>query len=157
MYGYRPMPKVPIGVNVDFTGVSVQNGAWTGTPVWTITPNTQQVQPGNNKITWTLTTVNTANPPQNSVPAGYTAGFTSDGIIFKSTNQQAWNSTPTLQSDGTMQADDNFQGLSQAVNYYYGTKVQLTPNAGTNGVPGTWSADPDVQNEAGNIMLAAAN
>jgi len=148
------MPKLPITVNVDFTGVSVQNGAWTGTPAWTITPNTQQVQPGNNKITWTLTTLNAAQ--QNSVPAGYTAGFTSDGILFKSTNQQAWNSAPALQSDGTIQADDNFHGLSQAVNYYYGTKVQLTPNASTNGLLGTWSADPDVQNEAGNIMLAAA-
>jgi hypothetical protein len=150
------MPKVDITVNVDFTNVSFQNGAWTGTPVWTITPNTQQVQPGNNKIAWTLTTLNSAQPPQNSVPSGYTAGFTSDGIIFKSTNQQAWNSAPTLDTDGTIQAEDNFRGLSQVVNYYYSTKVQLTPAAGTNGLLGTWSADPDVQNEPGNIMLAAA-
>ena len=148
------MPKVPITVNVDFTGVSVQNGSWTGTPTWTITPNTQQVQPGNNKITWTLTTFNAAS--QNSVPPGYTAGFTADGIIFKSTNQQPWNNPPALQSDGTVQANDNFQGLSQVVNYYYSTKVQLQPNAGVNGPPGIWSADPDVQNEIGNIRLAAA-
>ena len=151
------MPKIPITVNVDFTGVSVQNGAWTGSPTWTITPLIAQARPGNNKVEWTLTTLKTLPPVGgNTVPAGYTAGFTSDGVIFKSTNLQPWNNAPTLQSDGTMQADDNFQGLSQVVDYFYTTKVQLVPSPGTNGPNGTWTFDPEVQNEAGNIKLAAA-
>jgi len=61
-----------------------------------------------------------------------------------------------LQSDGTIQADDNFQGLSQVVDYFYTTKVQLAPSPGTNGPNGTWTFDPEVQNEASNIKLAAA-
>lgn len=147
------MPKIPITVNVDFTGVTVVNNAWSGTPVWTFTPPTAQVQPGNNKVTWTLTTLNASG--QNSVPAGYAAGFTSNGIVFKDTNLQRWNSTPTLQADGTIQADDNFQGLSTVVDYFYTTNVQLKPNTGTSGPTGLWSKDPEVQNEIGNIKMAA--
>jgi hypothetical protein len=148
------MPNIPITINVDFTGVTYQNGAWSGTPAFTPSPASQGVQQGNNKITWTLTTLN-ANR-QNTVPAGYTPGFTSDGIVFKVTNQQPWNNAPALQPDGTITASDNFQNLSQDVYYYYTTKVQLTPQAGTNGQPNTWSFDPDVVNESGNVKLVAA-
>jgi hypothetical protein len=142
------MANIGITINIDFTGVTYQNGAWTGTPVFTPNPSSAPVHQGNNKITWTLTTLNSNN--QNSVPAGYTAGFTSDGIVFKSTNQQPWNNAPALQSNGTITASDNFQSLSQDVYYYYTTKVQLTPNQNS------WSFDPDVVNESGNVKLVAA-
>jgi hypothetical protein len=148
------MPNIPITINADFTGVTYQNGAWTGTPAFTASPNNAPVQHGNNKIVWTLTTLNASN--QNSVPAGYNAGFTSDGIIFKSTNLQPWNDAPVLQPDGTITAADNFQNLSQNVFYYYTTKVQLSPKPGTNGTQMTWSFDPDVENEAGNSLKLVA-
>ena len=148
------MPNIAITVNVDFTGVTVQNGAWSGQPTWTVTPSNAQAQAGNNKITWSLTTLNSSS--QNSVPAGYSASFTSDGIVFKSTNQQEWDDPPALQGNGTITADDNFHGLTENVFFYYSTKVQLTPNAGTNGPTGTFSADPDVENEMGNAVVKAA-
>ncbi len=148
------MPNIPIAINVDFTGVSYSNGAWSGTPGFSATPSSAPVQHGNNKITWTLTTVNGSN--QNTVPAGYTAGFTSDGIVFKSTNSQSWNNAPALQSNGTITASDNFANLAADVYYFYTTKVQLTPQAGTGGSPNSWAFDPDVVNEGGNIKLVAA-
>ena len=148
------MPNIPIAINVDFTGVTYQNGAWTGTPAFTATPSSAPVEHGNNKVIWTLTTVNANN--QNTVPTGYSAGFTNDGIVFKSTNQQPWNNAPAKQPDGTITANDNFQNLPQDVYYYYTTKVQLTPQAGTNGQQNTWSFDPDVVNEGGNVKLVAA-
>jgi len=37
-----------------------------------------------NKVEWTLKTLNPVG--RNTVPAGYTAGSTSDAVIFKSTN-----------------------------------------------------------------------
>ena len=142
------MPNIPITINVDFTGVSYSNGAWSGTPGFSAAPPSAGVHQGNNKIVWTLAAT--------SVPGGYTGGFASDGIVFKSTNQQPWNNAPVKEPDGTITASDNFQNLSQDVAYYYTTKVQLTPQAGTNGQPNTWSFDPDVVNEAGNVKLLAA-
>ena len=148
------MPNIPITVNVDFTPVTIKNGQWSGQPTWTVTPSNAQAQQGNNKVTWSLTTLNSSS--QNSVPSGYSASFTGDGIVFKSTNQQAWDDPPALQTDGTITADDNFQGLSANVYYYYTTKVQLKPNAGTTGPTGTFTADPDVENEMGNAVVKAA-
>lgn len=148
------MANIGITINVDFTGVTYSNGLWSGTPAFTATPASAPVHQGNNKVTWTLTTLNGSN--QNAVPSGYTAGFTTDGIIFKSTNLQPWNNAPVLQPDGTITASDNFQNLSQNVFYYYTTKVQLTPQAGTNGTANSWSFDPDVENEGGNVKLVAA-
>jgi hypothetical protein len=46
--------------------------------------------------------------------------------------------------------------LTENVFFYYSTKVQLKPNAGTNGPTGTFSADPDVENEMGNAVVKAA-
>ena len=145
------MPNLSVGVNVDFTGVTYNPGrGWSPQPAWTFTPPSLVVHQGNNKITWTLTT-NNANG-QNSVPAGYTAGFAAgtNAIVFKSSNPVAWTgSTPTQQADGTITADDNFQNLNQTEVFDYTTNVVLTPNAGTNGQSGTFSLDPDVENVPG--------
>ena len=145
------MANLSVGVNVDFTGVTYTPGSgWSPQPAWTFTPPSLEAHQGNNKITWTLTTNNASG--QNSVPAGYAAGFGSGttGIVFKSTNPIAWTgSTPTTQPDGTVTANDNFQNLSQDETFNYTTTVVLTPNAGTNGQSGTFTFDPDVENVSG--------
>jgi hypothetical protein len=139
------MPNIPITINVDFTGVTYSNGAWAGTPGFNAAPDSAPVHNGNNNITWTLAAVNP--------PTGYTAGFTSDGIVFKVTNQQPWNNAPTLQADGTITASANFARLSADEYFYYTTKVQLTPQAGINGASNSWTFDPDVVNEGGNALV----
>jgi hypothetical protein len=141
------MPNVPIAVTVDFNGVTLQNGVWAPQPAWTVTPDNQQVQQGNNRIVWTLTASN--------VPAGYTAGFTADGIVFKSTNSESWNDPPALQTDGTVAANDNFNKKKDPVTFYYTVNVHFTvvPAGGTDQ---TFPYDPDIQNEGGGNRLVKA-
>jgi hypothetical protein len=145
------MANLSVGVNVDFTGVTYTPGnGWSPQPAWTFTPPNLEAHQGNNKITWTLTTNNASG--QNTVPAGYTAAFASgtSGVAFKATNPVAWTgSTPTMQPDGTITANDNFQNLDENETFNYTTTVVLTPNAGTNGQQGTFTWDPDVENVSG--------
>ena len=149
------MANLSVGVNADFTGVTYTPGSgWSGQPTWSFNPSSLPVHQGNNKITWALSTNN--NNQQSSVPAGYTAGFAAgtNGIIFKSTNPVAWTgSTPTTQPDGTVTANDNFGNLSETQTFNYGCNVVLTPNAGTNGQSGTFTCDPDIENESSGGML----
>ena len=141
------MPNVPIAVAVDFNGVTLQNGVWTPQPAWTVTPDNQLVQQGNNKIVWTLTASN--------VPANYTAGFTADGIVFKNTNSESWTDTPQLQPDDTVTANDNFNKKKDPVTFYYKVNVHFTvvPAGGTDQ---TFPHDPDIQNEGGGNRLVKA-
>lgn len=148
------MPQLGVGVNADFTGVLYTNGNWTKQPAWRFSPPSLQAHNGNNKITWTLATLNSSN--QNSVPAGYTAAFQStNGIQFKPSTPPWPGSTPALQGDGTITANDNFQNQGAAQTFGYTTVVVLTPNPGTNGVVGTFTIDPDVQNESGVVKFLA--
>jgi len=133
------MPQIPVSVVVDFTGVTYNNGVWTGTPSWTI-PSNVSVHNGQNTITWTLTA--------NNVSSGYSAGFPSaSAIVFKSTNNPPWSGgTPTTQSATSVTASDNFQGLASAVKFYYTTNVVLTTAAS---ISNTFTYDPDIENEPG--------
>jgi hypothetical protein len=148
------MANLSVGVNVDFTGVTYTPGSgWSGSPTWTFNPPSLQVHQGNNKITWSLTTLNSSQ--QNSVPTGYTGGFSANnGLIFKASNPTPWTgTTPTLQTNGTITANDNFQNLSTTQTFQYTTSVTLTPNAGTTGTAGTFTKDPDVENESGGGVI----
>jgi hypothetical protein len=141
------VPRYGIGVQADFTGVLYTNGAWNKQPAWTFTPPSLPVHNGNNMITWTLTLV--------GVPANYTAAFqATNGIAFKAATPPWPGSVPARQPDGTITADDNFQNQGAAQKFSYTTTVVLTPNAGSNGASGTFSNDPDVQNESGVMKYA---
>ena len=146
------MPNLPVGVTVNFNGVSYVSGqGWQGTPSWSFDPGNCKAHNGNNNITWTLTA--------NNVPTGYTAGFTADtndegGVVFKASNPDPWTgTTPTKQDDGTVQATDNFQNLGASQKFHYTTSVTLTPDSGTTGAAGTWTHDPDVENVSGGGVL----
>jgi hypothetical protein len=143
--------KLGVNVNVDFTGVTYTSGSgWSGTPAWTFDTPNLVVHKGHNKITWTLTTLNSNQ--QNSVPAGYTAAFAdgTSGVVFKPSNPTPWTgSTPTKQSNGTIKCDDNFHNIPETEIFNYTTTVELTPNTGTNGQLGTFQFDPDVENASG--------
>jgi hypothetical protein len=153
--------NLSVGVNVDFTGVTYTPGTgWSGTPAWTITPSNLVAHQGNNKIAWSLTTLNSNQ--QNTVPSGFTAAFSStSGVVFKASNPTPWTgSTPTLQTtgpnSGQITADDNFQNLAVSQTFNYTTSVSLTPNAGNNGVGTTFSYDPDVENDSGGGVITYA-
>ena len=85
------MPDIPVNVNVNLTGVSYQNGVWSGDPSWHFEPHTAHALPGDNTISWTL---RASNPP-----GGYASAFPSaSAIVFKSTDDPQWSGgTPTTQ------------------------------------------------------------
>ena len=139
------MANLAVGVQADFTGVLYTNGGWNKQPAWTFSPPSLPAHNGNNKITWTLTSI--------AVPSDYSAAFqATNGIQFKPS--PPWpGSTPTRQPDGTVTANDNFQNQGATQTFGYTTAVVLTPNAGTNGASGTFSIDPDVVNESGVVKV----
>lgn len=128
------MPTIPVPVVVNFTGISYNNGAWSGTPSWTV-PRTVQVHPGSNTINWNLNA---------AVSSGYAAKFTTDGIYFPPSSQ--WpGGTPQRVNDGLVRAEDDFTTIAAPTDYYYGVKVTLTQTA--SGQSSTFTYDPDVENE----------
>ncbi len=134
------MPKIPVGVSVDFSNVTVAGNQFSGNPSWTFNPGSVPVQHGHNKITWTLTATN--------VPSGASAMFAdSNAIQFKPANQIQWTgSQPTKKSASEVEADDNFHSLSTTQTFYYNTNVTLSAPSVT---AQTYTYDPDVENEAG--------
>lgn len=129
-----PANSVPVSVNVVCTGVSYNNGAWSGSPNWNVPPKVQ-VHPGENTISWNL---------NGAAANGYTMRFTSDGVTFPPASQ--WpGGAPQKVDDSTMQAADNFTSIAQPTDYYYQVKVEVTQTA--SGQSKTFLYDPDVENE----------
>jgi hypothetical protein len=132
-----------VNVNVNLSGVSYANGAWSGTPTWHFVPHKAHVLEGDNTVTWTL---HASNPGQ-----GYSAAFPSSSpIVFKSTNDPQWpGGTPTIQSDGTVDASDNFDGVTATYEYKYTTSVVVTAPGGATQ---TFTHDPDIENDPGGVI-----
>src|SRR5258708_24023874 len=116
------MPKVPVTVNVDFSPLTVQNGVPSGIPNWNVSPDHVPCHNGQNNITWTLTATN--------IPTGFTAAFTDPGVAFKTSPQWTGGSPQNSANNSTVSASDNFQNLTNAVQYRYTTSVKMTPSPG---------------------------
>lgn len=135
------MPQVPIQVQINFSGVTYSNGAWSGTPTWTV-PGKVKVNPGTSTIVWRLNGLNE--------PSNFTAAFPATDAIDFSNSNPAWvGTTPTLQGDGTYQCTDTFSSNDTKADYEYSVTVSLAPDAGTNGTTGTWTLDPEIENDSG--------
>lgn len=131
------MPQLNVTVTADFSGVTVSNGTFSGSPSWSVSPDPLEVHNGQNNITWTLAATN--------LPANGTAAFSpTSPIAFKASNSVTWaGSTPTRQTDGTVQASDNFTGLSSAVHFLYDINIILTVGQYSQ----AYTKDPDIENE----------
>ena len=130
-----PRVTVPVNVLVNVTGVSYSNGAWSGSPSWTV-PGKTPVYPGQNDIQWSLQ----ANPPNK-----FGAAFASSNGVYFPPSSNWTGGPPTAQNDGTWKATDDFSAPTASVDYYYGLNVTLTdPTSGANQ---TFPYDPEVENE----------
>lgn len=128
-----PPRSIPVSVNFICTGVSYNNGVWSGSPNWNVPPKVQ-VHPGENTISWNLT---------GAAANGYTMQFTSDGVSFPASSN--WPGGPPQKVNAsTMQAADNFTSITQATDYYYQVKVEVTAAGGQSK---TFLYDPEVENE----------
>jgi hypothetical protein len=145
-----PNPSFPINVNVNFHGVTydASTGTWSGQPTWTVAPYVQPVTPikagtGDNTVSWNLNAA--------AVPSGFTAMFPQNSpITFKPT--PAWpGTTPVTTNNTTVQSTDNFNGLPANQICEYTIAVILTNGS----VIGTFSYDPDVENEGGTVNVVA--
>lgn len=134
-----------MNVNVNFNGVTYMNGVWSGTPKWTIAPNSIEVAPvanpavtGDNTVTWNLNV--------SATPSGFSGKFPASGaIVFKPNS--GWPGPPVGGLDEqTMQVVDNFAGLTENATYNYTITVVLY---NTSGVVQLFTKDPDVENDAG--------
>lgn len=132
--------SVSVIVVVNFNGVSynASTGQWSGAPTWTVPP-TQQVQSGENTITWSLQAA--------AVPRGFNAAFTNGGIVFDP-NDNWVGTTPVIASPTSVTCNDDFTipAGDDPEDYEYSVFVSLT-SANDPSITNTWSYDPDVENE----------
>jgi hypothetical protein len=138
-----PAVAVPVNVNVNFNGVSCNNGVWSGTPSWNVAPPTVQVHPGTNTINWNLNA---------QAPSGYTAKYapmnsndTTKNPIYFPVSSNWTGGSPQRASDTLVTATDNFSSITQPTDYYYGVNVTLTQTS--SGASNTFNYDPEVENE----------
>ncbi len=139
--------STPINVNVNFRNVTCVNGVWSGDPVWNVQPTPANVPPSTAGDTMTLQ----FNLNASAVPAGFTAAFANTTPIQFG---GSWTGgPPSSPNSTTITMDDTFDGLGASVDYKYSISVTLSGNQGTAWLTRTFTLDPDVVNEAGQVRL----
>ena len=139
--------STPINVNVNFRNVSYSpSTGWSGTPTWNV-PTPVNVPPSkagdSMSIRWNLNAA--------AVPAGFTAEFATNGILFGN----GWTGGPPSSSNSTtISVNDTFNGLSSNQDFEYTIAVNLGGLVNGQYVQTTFSLDPDVENQSGTANLA---